>query len=160
MPLLGRGQIEGQATIENSLGPSVHTCPLDHRELSTPSWCLHPACADPALPAHLCVPGACARPMWIQPASTFAYSQCPRPTLMEPALPAHPGLCQTTVWLPQIRRKRKTSMVKKLRNYSQLRQQENSPKAVINEIDLCSLTDFEFKKRDTENAKKIKRGYE
>ena len=35
--------------------------------------------------------------------------------------------------------------MKKLRNLSQLKQQENSPKAVNNETDLCSLTDFEFK---------------
>ena len=34
--------------------------------------------------------------------------------------------------------------MKKLRNHSQLKQQENSPKAVNNETDLCSLTDIEF----------------
>ena len=36
--------------------------------------------------------------------------------------------------------------MKKLRNHSQLKQQENSPKAVNNETDLFSLTDFEFKR--------------
>ena len=36
--------------------------------------------------------------------------------------------------------------MKKLRNYPQSNQQENSPKAVNNETDLCSLTDTEFKK--------------
>ena len=39
-----------------------------------------------------------------------------------------------------------TSKMKKLRNLSQLKQQENSPKAVNNETKLCSLTDFEFKR--------------
>ena len=37
--------------------------------------------------------------------------------------------------------------MKKLRNHSQLKQQENSPKAVNNETDLCSLTDLEFKRK-------------
>ena len=36
--------------------------------------------------------------------------------------------------------------MKKLRNHSQLKQQENSSKAVNNEIDFCSLTNFEFKR--------------
>ena len=39
-----------------------------------------------------------------------------------------------------------TSKMKKFRNHSQLKQQENSPKAVNNETDLCSLTDLEFKR--------------
>ena len=36
--------------------------------------------------------------------------------------------------------------MKKLRNHPQLNQQENSPKAVNNETDPCSLTDIEFKR--------------
>ena len=36
--------------------------------------------------------------------------------------------------------------MKKLRKHSQLKQQKNSPKAVNNEIDLCSLTGIEFKR--------------
>ena len=36
--------------------------------------------------------------------------------------------------------------MKKLRNHSQLKQQENSPKAVNSETDLCSLTGSEFKR--------------
>ena len=36
--------------------------------------------------------------------------------------------------------------MKKLRNHSQLNQQENSPNAVNNETELCSLTDLEFKR--------------
>ena len=35
--------------------------------------------------------------------------------------------------------------MKKLRNQSQLKEQDNSPKAGNNETDLCSLTDTEFK---------------
>ena len=35
--------------------------------------------------------------------------------------------------------------MKKHRNHSQLKQQENSPKVDNNETDLCSLTDIEFK---------------
>ena len=35
--------------------------------------------------------------------------------------------------------------MKKLRNHSQLNQQENSSKAVNSETDLCSLTDMGFK---------------
>ena len=43
-PMLGRGEEEEwQATIEKALGPSVHACPLDHRELNAPSS----ACAPP-----------------------------------------------------------------------------------------------------------------
>ena len=38
-----------------------------------------------------------------------------------------------------------TSKRKKFRKHSQLKQQENSPKAVNNETDLCNLTHFEFK---------------
>ena len=41
--LLGSGEEEGQATRENSLGPGVHACPLNHRELSAPSRCLQPS---------------------------------------------------------------------------------------------------------------------
>ena len=37
--------------------------------------------------------------------------------------------------------------MKKLRNHPQLNQQENSPKTVNNETDLCSLTDLEFKRK-------------
>ena len=42
-------------------------------------------------------------------------------------------------------KKKNTRKMKKLRNHSQLKQQENSPKADNNEIDLSSLTDIEFK---------------
>ena len=45
-----------------------------------------------------------------------------------------------------LRRKKTTSKMKKLRNHPQSNQQENSPKTVNNETDLCSLTDLEFKR--------------
>ena len=50
--------------------------------------------------------------------------------------------------------------MKKLRNHSQLKQKENSPKVVNNETDPCSLKDIEFQKGDSENTEGIKRGYE
>ena len=56
------------------------------------------------------------------------------------------------------RKKKTTSKMKKLRNHPQLNQQ-NSPEAVNDETDLCSLTDLEFK-RDSENTEGIKRRYE
>ena len=43
-------------------------------------------------------------------------------------------------------KKKNTSKMKKHRNHSQLKEQENSPKAVNNEADLCSLTEIEFKR--------------
>ena len=47
---------------------------------------------------------------------------------------------------PNSQKKKNTSKMKNLRNDSQLKQQENSPKAVNKETDLCSLTDLEFKR--------------
>ena len=44
----------------------------------------------------------------------------------------------------------------KLRNHSQLKQQENSPKAVNNETDLCSLTDLEFKREIVKILKELR----
>ena len=46
--------------------------------------------------------------------------------------------------------------MKKLRNDSQLKQQENSPKAVNSETDLCSLTDFEFKREKVKILKELR----
>ena len=48
---------------------------------------------------------------------------------------------------PNPQKKKNTSKMKKLRNHSQLKEQEYSPKAVNNETDLSSLTDSEFKGR-------------
>ena len=46
--------------------------------------------------------------------------------------------------------------MKKLRKQSQLKEQENSPKAVNNETDLCSLTDTEFKRETLKLQKELR----
>ena len=46
--------------------------------------------------------------------------------------------------------------MKKLRNHSQLKQQENSPKAINNETDLCSLADFDFKREIVKILKELR----
>ena len=46
--------------------------------------------------------------------------------------------------------------MKKLRNHSQLKQQNNSPKAMNNETDVCSLTDFEFKREIVKILKELR----
>ena len=45
--------------------------------------------------------------------------------------------------------------MKKLRNHSQLK--ENSPKAINNETDLCSMTDTEFKREIVKIQKELGR---
>ena len=54
------------------------------------------------------------------------------------------------------RKKKATNKMKKLRNHPQLNQQENSPKAVNNETDLCSLTDLEFKREIVKILKELR----
>uniref|UniRef100_A0A8D0RQU5 L1 transposable element RRM domain-containing protein n=1 Tax=Sus scrofa TaxID=9823 RepID=A0A8D0RQU5_PIG len=46
--------------------------------------------------------------------------------------------------------------MKKLRNHSQLKEQENSPEAASNETDLCSLTDIEFKRETVKILKELR----
>ena len=46
--------------------------------------------------------------------------------------------------------------MKKLRNHSQLKQQKNSPKAINNVTDLCSLKDFEFKREIVKILKELR----
>ena len=46
--------------------------------------------------------------------------------------------------------------MKKPRNHSQLKEQDNSPKAVNNETDLCSLTDLEFKREIVKILKELR----
>ena len=46
--------------------------------------------------------------------------------------------------------------MKKKRNHSQSKEQKNSPKAVSNETDLCSLTDFEFKSERVKILKELR----
>ena len=53
------------------------------------------------------------------------------------------------------RKKKTASKMKKLRNHPQANQQENSPKAVNNEPDLCSLTDLEFKREIVKILKQL-----
>ena len=53
-------------------------------------------------------------------------------------------------------KKENTSKMKKLRNHSQLKEQ-NSSKAVNNETDLCSLTDFEFKRETVKILKELRK---
>ena len=57
---------------------------------------------------------------------------------------------------PNSQKKKNTSKMKKLRNHSQLKQQENSPKEVNNETDLCSLTDLEFKREIVKILKELR----
>ena len=47
---------------------------------------------------------------------------------------------------PNSQKRKNTSKMKKHRNHSQVKEQDNSPKAIINETDLCNLTDIEFKR--------------
>ena len=53
-------------------------------------------------------------------------------------------------------KKENTSKMKKLRNHPRLNQQENSPTAVSNETDLCSLTDLKFKSEIVKILKELR----
>uniref|UniRef100_A0A8D0UHA1 L1 transposable element RRM domain-containing protein n=1 Tax=Sus scrofa TaxID=9823 RepID=A0A8D0UHA1_PIG len=64
-------------------------------------------------------------------------------------LPGHRE-CNSTM------KKKITSKMKTLRNHSQLNQQENSPKAVNNETELCSLTNLEFKRETVKILKELR----
>ena len=46
--------------------------------------------------------------------------------------------------------------MKKLRNHSQLKQQQNSSKAVNNETETCSLADLEFERETVKILKKLR----
>ena len=46
--------------------------------------------------------------------------------------------------------------MRKLRNHSQLGEQENSVEGANNETDLCSLTDTEFKKEIVKTLKELR----
>ena len=46
--------------------------------------------------------------------------------------------------------------MKKLRNNSKLKEQENSPESANNETDLCSLTDIEFKREIVKILKELR----
>ena len=47
------------------------------------------------------------------------------------------------------------SKMKKLRNHSPLKEEENSPEAANNETDICNLTDTEFKKEIVKILKEV-----
>ena len=53
-------------------------------------------------------------------------------------------------------KKKNVSKMRKLRNDSQLKEQENSPEAANNETDLCSLIDTEFKKKIVKILKELR----
>ena len=57
---------------------------------------------------------------------------------------------------PNSQKKKIMSKMKKLRNHSQVKQQENSPKAVNNETDLYRLTDIEFKREIVKIMKELR----
>ena len=52
--------------------------------------------------------------------------------------------------------KRGITKIKKHRNYSHLKEQENSPERVNNEKDLCNLTDAKFKKEVMKRLKELR----
>ena len=53
-------------------------------------------------------------------------------------------------------KKKNVSKMNNLRNHSQLKEQENSLKPANNEIDLCSLTDTEFKREMVKILKELR----
>ena len=52
--------------------------------------------------------------------------------------------------------KKNRSKIKKLRNHSRLKQQDNSPESTNSETDLCSLTDTECKKEIVKILKELR----
>ena len=46
--------------------------------------------------------------------------------------------------------------MKKVTNHSQLKEQENSPKAVNNETDICSMTDIKIKREIVKILKEVR----
>ena len=52
--------------------------------------------------------------------------------------------------------KKNISKMKKLRNHSQLKEQDNSPEAANNETDLCNLIDTEFKREIVKILKELR----
>ena len=57
---------------------------------------------------------------------------------------------------PNSQKKKNISKMKKLRDHSQLKEEENSPKAVNNETDLCSPTGTEFKREIVKIVKELR----
>ena len=57
---------------------------------------------------------------------------------------------------PKSQKKKIASKMKQLQSYPQVKQQENSPKAVNNETDLYRLTDIEFKREIVKIMKELR----
>ena len=53
-------------------------------------------------------------------------------------------------------KKKNMSKMKKLRNHSQLKEQENSHEAANNETDVCSVTDIEFERETVKILKELR----
>ena len=58
---------------------------------------------------------------------------------------------------PELTEKEKHKQEEEARNYSQLKKQEISPKAVNNETDLCILTDIEFNRKVRKILKELRK---
>ena len=54
------------------------------------------------------------------------------------------------------KKKKNITKMKKLRNHSQLKEQEDSPEAANNESDLCSLIDTEFEREIVKILKELR----
>ena len=120
--------------------PALGNAPLPQSDLASPARCRKctPMRSDPAIPTHPQEAPLCCRAR--PPSTTHSQEELRGPGAPGKALPGH-GECTSTS------EKKNTGKMKKLRNHSQLKQQDNSPKAINNETDLCSLTDLEFKRR-------------
>ena len=60
------------------------------------------------------------------------------------------------VGFPKLTEKENISKMKKLRNHSQFKEQENSPEAANNEIDLYSWTDTKFKRETVKILRELR----
>jgi len=58
--------------------------------------------------------------------------------------------------LASLNSQKNISKMKKLRSHSQLKEQENSPEAANNEIDLCGLIDTKFKREIVKILKELR----
>ena len=66
------------------------------------------------------------------------------------------SLTRLQLGFPKLTEKEKHKRDEEAQKHSQLNQQENSPKAVNNETDLCSLTDLEFKREIVKILKELR----
>ena len=99
---------------------------------------------------------AATHPRWQEAHHQPAVLQAPLPTHGKPPTSPPWTVPNYSLASPNLQKKKNTSMMKKLRKHSQLKQQENSPKAVNNETDLCSLTESEFKREIVKILKELR----